>query len=81
MANSNLASNGHFMPILGLIFLGHGTNRSCEALAEIEEDRVAGRMPDLKLMSKPTVRRREMRSRNVLFSPLGAPRFLTDSPA
>ena len=26
-ANSNLASNEYFMPILGLIFLRHATNR------------------------------------------------------
>ncbi|MDE0166982.1 MAG: type I restriction-modification system subunit M N-terminal domain-containing protein [Bryobacterales bacterium] len=79
-ANSNLASNEYFMPILGLIFLRHVTNRYYEAMAAIEEDQAAGRMPDLDLMSKPAVRRREMRSRNALFSHLGSPRFLTDSP-
>jgi type I restriction enzyme M protein len=30
-ANSNLASNEYFMPILGLIFLRHATNRFYEA--------------------------------------------------
>ena len=43
-ANSNLASNEYFMPILGLIFLRHATNRYYEAVAAIEEDRIAGRM-------------------------------------
>ena len=31
-ANSNLASNEHFMPILSLIFLRHATNRPAEGL-------------------------------------------------
>ena len=41
-ANSNLASNEYFMPILGLIFLRHATNRYYEAMAAIEADRAAG---------------------------------------
>ena len=45
-ANSNLASNEYFMPILGLIFLRHATNRYYEAMAAIKEDMVAGRMPE-----------------------------------
>ena len=49
-ANSNLASNEYFMPILGLIFLRHATNRYYAALAEIEEDKAAGRMPDRPLI-------------------------------
>lgn len=44
-ANSNLASNEYFLPILGLIFLRPATNRYYEAKKEIEEDRKAGRMP------------------------------------
>ena len=44
-ANSNLASNEYFMPILGLIFLRHATNRYYEALAAIEEDKAVGKMP------------------------------------
>ena len=38
-ANSNLASNEYFLPILGLIFLRHATNRYYEAKKAIEEDR------------------------------------------
>ena len=43
-ANSNLASNEYFMPILGLIFLRHATNRYHEALAAIEDDKAARRI-------------------------------------
>ena len=49
-ANSNLASNEYFLPILGLIFLRHATNRYYEAKKAIEEDRTAGRMPDRPLV-------------------------------
>ena len=46
-ANSNLASNEYFMPILGLIFLRHATNRyHHEALAAMENDKAAGELPD-----------------------------------
>jgi type I restriction enzyme M protein len=45
-ANSGLASNEYFMPILGLIFLRHATNRFYEAKAAIQADKAAGRMPD-----------------------------------
>ena len=40
-ANSNLASNEYFMPIMGLIFLRHATNRFYEAKAAIEADKAA----------------------------------------
>jgi type I restriction enzyme M protein len=40
-ANSNLASNEYFMPIMGLIFLRHATNRYYEAKAAIDADRAA----------------------------------------
>jgi type I restriction enzyme M protein len=42
-ANSGLASNEYFMPIMGLIFLRHATNRFYEAKAAIEADKAAGR--------------------------------------
>lgn len=45
-ANSGLASNEYFMPIMGLLFLRQATNRYYAALADIEADRAAGRMPD-----------------------------------
>ena len=48
-ANSNLASNEYFMPILGLIFLRHATNRYHAASEAIKEDIAEGRMPDRQL--------------------------------
>src|SRR3954468_8253182 len=45
-ANSGLASNEYFMPIMGLLFLRQATNRYYAALASIEADKKAGRMPD-----------------------------------
>ena len=59
-ANSNLASNEYFMPILGLIFLRHATNRYYEALAAIEEDKTTGRMPDRPLVEADFTRRRAL---------------------
>lgn len=38
-ANSGLASNEYFMPIMGLIFLRHATNRFYKAKAAIEADK------------------------------------------
>ena len=59
-ANSNLASNEYFMPILGVIFLRHATNRYHEAMAAIEDDMVAGRMPERLLVEADFTRRRAL---------------------
>ena len=59
-ANSNLASNEYFMPILGLIFLRHATNRYYRAMAAIAEDRAAGRMPERPLIESDFNRRRAL---------------------
>ena len=59
-ANSNLASNEYFMPILGLIFLRQATNRYYGALAAIREDRQAGRIPDRALTKDDFTRRRAL---------------------
>ena len=59
-ANSNLASNEYFMPILGLIFLRHATNRYYAALAEIEDDQVSGKMPNRSLVEADFTRRRAL---------------------
>ena len=40
-ANSNLASNEYFMPIMGLIFLRHATNRFYGAKTAMEADKAA----------------------------------------
>ena len=60
-ANSNLASNEYFMPILGLIFLRHATNRYYEAMAAIEKDRAAGRIPERPLVKADFTRRRALK--------------------
>lgn len=59
-ANSNLASNEYFMPIMGLIFLRHATNRFYEAQAAIEADKKAGKMPDRPLAEADFTRRRAL---------------------
>ena len=59
-ANSNLASNEYFMPILGLIFLRHATNRYNAASAAIEEDIAEGRMPDRPLVEEDFTSRRAL---------------------
>ena len=59
-ANSHLASNEYFMPILGLIFLRHATNRYYEALAAITQDMAAGRMPQRPLVKADFTRRRAL---------------------
>jgi Type I restriction-modification system methyltransferase subunit len=59
-ANSNLASNEYFMPIMGLIFLRYATNRYYEAKAAIEADKAAGRIPDRPLIQADFTRRRAL---------------------
>jgi type I restriction enzyme M protein len=59
-ANSNLASNEYFMPIMGLIFLRHATNRFYEAKAAIEADKAAGKMPNRPLVAADFTRRRAL---------------------
>ena len=59
-ANSNLASNEYFMPILGLIFLRHATNRYYAALEAIEADKAAGGMPDRPLVEDDFKSRRAL---------------------
>ena len=59
-ANSGLASNEYFMPILGLIFLRHATNRFYEAKAAIDGDKAASRMPDRTLIEADFTRRRAL---------------------
>ena len=44
-ANSKLTSSEYCMPVLGVIFLRHATNRYDAALNEIEADQAAGKMP------------------------------------
>jgi type I restriction enzyme M protein len=44
-ANSKLTAGEYCMPVLGVIFLRHATNRYHEALRAIEADQAAGKMP------------------------------------
>lgn len=59
-ANSGLASNEYFMPIMGLLFLRQATNRYYAALASIAADKAAGKMPDRPLVDADFRRRRAM---------------------
>jgi type I restriction enzyme M protein len=44
-ANSNLTATEYSMPVLGVIFLRHATNRYQVALQAIEADQAAGLIP------------------------------------
>jgi len=44
-ANSKLTSSEYCMPVLGVIFLRHATNRYNAALVEIQAAQAAGKMP------------------------------------
>ena len=44
-ANSKLTSSEYCMPVLGVIFLRHATNRFDSASIQITEDQAAGKMP------------------------------------
>lgn len=59
-ANSSLASNEYFMPIMGMIFLRHATNRFYQAEAAIEADTAAGKMPKRPLVDADFTRRRAL---------------------
>ncbi|MGN6704965.1 MAG: N-6 DNA methylase [Rhodanobacter sp.] len=59
-ANSGLASNEYFMPILGLLFLRHATNRYYAACKAIAADQAAGRMPKRPLRDADFTQRRAM---------------------
>jgi type I restriction enzyme M protein len=59
-ANSNLASNEYFMPILGLLFLRQASNRYYEALKAIETDKAAGKMAKRALTDADFAKRRAL---------------------
>ena len=56
-ANSNLASNEYFLPVLGLIFLRNATNRYYRALEAIEQD---SNRPNRELNEGDFIRRRAL---------------------
>jgi type I restriction enzyme M protein len=59
-ANSKLTSSEYCMPVLGIIFLRHATNRHDAALAQIQADQAAGRMPKRALVKADFLNRRAL---------------------
>jgi type I restriction enzyme M protein len=59
-ANSNLASNEYFMPILGLLFLRQASNRYYEAAKAIAVHQAAGKMPKRALTDGDFAKRRAL---------------------
>ena len=59
-ANSNLTATEYSMPVLGVIFLRHATNRYQSALKAIEADQVAGIMPKRPLGKADFIKRRAL---------------------
>jgi type I restriction enzyme M protein len=54
-ANSKLTSSEYCMPVLGVIFLRHATNRYDAARQAIAADQAAGRMPPRLMSGELTV--------------------------
>ena len=59
-ANSKLTSSEYCMPVLGIIFLRHATNRYEEALRQIEADKATGKMPKRPLVKGDFLKRRAL---------------------
>ena len=59
-ANSNLPSSEYCMPVLGVIFLRHATNRYQTALQAIEAEQAAGTMPRRPLGKADFIKRRAL---------------------
>jgi type I restriction-modification system DNA methylase subunit len=59
-ANSKLTAGEYCMPVLGVIFLRHATNRYNEALRGIEKDQAAGKMPIRPLTAADFKKRRAL---------------------
>lgn len=59
-ANSKLTSSEYCMPVLGVIFLRHASNRYQAALRQIEADQAAGRMPRRPLVKSDFIKRRAL---------------------
>ncbi len=59
-ANSKLTSSEYCMPVLGVIFLRHATNRYNTALQQIEEEQAAGEKPKRKLRMEDFLERRAL---------------------
>lgn len=59
-ANSKLTAGEYCMPVLGVIFLRHATNRYTEALREIQADQATGKMPKRSLTAADFKKRRAL---------------------
>ena len=59
-ANSKLTSSEYCMPVLGVIFLRHATNRYQAAVQAIEADQAAGKMPKRALVKGDFIKRRAL---------------------
>ena len=59
-ANSKLTSSEYCMPVLGIIFLRHASNRYENALAQIKADQAAGKMPNRPLVKSDFIKRRAL---------------------
>ena len=59
-ANSKLTSSEYCMPVLGIIFLRHATNRFEIATRQIAEDQKSGKMPKRKIVAADYVKRRAL---------------------
>ncbi len=59
-ANSKLTSSDYFMPVLGIIFLRHATNRFDAPHRQIEVDQTSGKMPKRKVLPADYIARRSL---------------------
>jgi type I restriction enzyme M protein len=59
-ANSKLTSSEYCMPVLGVIFLRHATNRYDAAAAQIAAEQAAGKMPKRALVKGDFLKRRAL---------------------
>jgi type I restriction enzyme M protein len=59
-ANSKLTSSEYCMPVLGIIFLRHATNRYEAARSQIEQDQKSGKMPRRAPIKADFLKRRAM---------------------
>ena len=59
-ANSKLTSGEYCMPVLGIIFLRHATNRYQEAASQIEKDQATGKMAKRAPVKADFIKRRAL---------------------
>ena len=59
-ANSKLTAGEYCMPVLGVIFLRHATNRYNAACREIAREQAAGKMPKRPLNKADFLKRRAL---------------------